>query len=87
MGNTTAENISTTIEGLIKSFISADQDIASDQDLSLSGLDSFSFVKLMVQIEMNYGIEIDDDSLLFEKLSTIERLVDLVQKHLSEATE
>ncbi|WDF52839.1 acyl carrier protein [Paenibacillus sp. KACC 21273] len=75
-----SKNIASNIQNWIKEQITYDGNISLDQDLSHIGLDSFSFVKLIVIIENHYSIEIDDDSLIMENISTIESLVRIIEE-------
>lgn len=46
--------------------------------------DSIMFVLLIVALEDEFNIEIDDENLLIENLSTFDRIVELVENLLKE---
>ena len=58
------------IEEIIKDTLETDQ-ITIDQNLQDAGMDSISFVKIIVALEMEYNIEFADEDLLITRLSTM----------------
>lgn len=53
-----------------------------DEDL-LDKLDSIEFVSLIVEIETEFLIEIDDNDYELEKMSTVNKIAELVEKYLN----
>lgn len=47
--------------------------------------DSINIIQLVVELESTFDIEIDDDNLLMERLSTYKSLVEIVHNSLNEA--
>lgn len=58
------------VEEIIKDTLEIDQ-ITSDQNLQDAGMDSISFVKIIVALEVEYNIEFADEDLLITRLSTM----------------
>ena len=48
--------------------------ILIEDDLSLLGMDSLSFVRVVVEIEKNFDIEFPDEFLLLTKMGTIDSM-------------
>lgn len=55
--------------------------LGPDEDLIEYNLNSILVVELVVELESGFGIEIDDDDLLTENVSTLRRIADLVRKY------
>ena len=55
------------------------QDIL-EEDLEVHGLDSFSFVKMLVVIEQTFNIEIPNELLTYEKWGTINKIIDSLSR-------
>ena len=55
-----------------------------DIDLKEIGMDSISFIRLIVILEDEFEIEIPDDYLLFENMSTINKIVNNIKLLISE---
>lgn len=53
-----------------------------EDDLSEYKLDSISFIKIIVEIEDAFEIEIPDEYLLFHEMNTIAKMADVVTKIL-----
>ncbi len=51
-----------------------------EDDLSEYKLDSVSFIKIIVEIEEAFEIEIPDEYLLFSEMNTIAKMVNVVTK-------
>lgn len=67
------------IQFLVKEEILTDFEIGQDildDDLEARGLDSFSFVKMLVAIEQIFNVEIPNEFLIYEKWGTINKIVD-----------
>ena len=50
-----------------------------DEDLSNLGMDSISFITLIVLFEEELKIEIPDEYLIFEKMNTINKIYNVIQ--------
>lgn len=62
--------------------LDADKVARGDGDL-LEVLDSIEFVTLIVEIETEFDIEIDDSDYELEKMSTVSKIAELVEKYLN----
>lgn len=58
------------------------KDILLDEDLREYGMDSLNAIELVVELEMELGMEFSEDDLLLDNLCTIEKLMDIIQKHI-----
>lgn len=56
--------------------------ISLTDDLTEHGLDSISAINMIVQLEEKFGIEIIEDDLLVENVSTIEKIINVINKYL-----
>lgn len=67
------------IQFLVREEILNDYEMEKDileEDLEAHGLDSFSFVKMLVAIERTFNVEIPNEFLIYEKWGTINKIVD-----------
>lgn len=55
--------------------------IQLDTDLYSVGMDSLLFIQLIVLLEAVYSIEIDDEDLLIERFSTINKIIHTLEKY------
>lgn len=55
-------------------------DIGADDNLMSMGMDSISFIKLIVAIEREFDIEVDDEYLLIDRLDTKSKLNELLER-------
>ena len=55
------------------------ESIGHDADLTEHGMDSMIFIQVVVDIEAQFDIEIPDEFLLGEKMSTLGKIADVVQ--------
>ncbi len=53
-------------------------EMVMNDGLDEAGVDSITFVMIVVELENEFGIEFDDEQLLMEGFSTIESVVDYV---------
>ncbi|OAB26467.1 hypothetical protein PMSD_25095 [Paenibacillus macquariensis subsp. defensor] len=72
-------DLSVKIEGMVNLILEVPQSNVVDNELVTNGLNSLNFIHLMVNIENKFGIEIPDEFLSMEKLSTINSIVDYIQ--------
>lgn len=54
--------------------------IGVDDDLLQLGLDSLNAIEIVVNLEMEFDIQVDDDDLLIDNLSSINLLMELINK-------
>jgi len=80
----------TDVENKIRSIIGDNIDlivpidsIGLEDDLSGLGVNSVSFIKMVVAIETEFGFEFDDDSLDFNNFKTIGDLSSYINKRLA----
>lgn len=66
------------ITSKVKEILGREQDISLEEDLATLGLDSMGSVGLIVDLEELFDIVIDDEELMFENFSTIQKIVDRV---------
>ncbi|SMF76889.1 acyl carrier protein [Paenibacillus uliginis N3/975] len=71
-------DIEIKIKKIIIEILELPHDISLDNDLVNIGLDSISFIRLMVSLENDFGIEVPDEFLTMKKFSTIDELALLV---------
>jgi len=57
--------------------------IRLEDDISRLGVNSISFVKMIVGIETEFGIEFDDEDFDFGKLKTLKELVCCIEKYIN----
>lgn len=55
--------------------------IELDTDLLELGLDSMTCVEVVVNLEEEFGITVDEEDLLVENMSSIQQLIELVEKY------
>lgn len=55
----------------------------ADEDLSLIGMDSITFIKIVVALEETFEIEIPDEKLLITEMGTINKMIDVVSTVLT----
>lgn len=55
--------------------------LQDDEYLEKIGLDSVQFISLIVQLEEIYGIEFEDEDLIFARINTIKKIQTIMQKY------
>jgi acyl carrier protein len=78
-------------EGKIKQILSGVTEIKQEcieglkpgDDLRDIGLNSLTSVELIVKLEEEFNITVEDDDLLLESVSTIEKIISLLDKYIS----
>lgn len=55
------------------------QEAGLHSDLSDCGINSMSFIKLIVALEAEFGFEFDDEKLEIEKVKTIQDIIDYIK--------
>lgn len=81
------ENIEVQIKDIIKKSINhniPNDEFNGNEDLALFGVTSKNFLKVIVAIETEFGLEFEDEYLDFAKLRNIKNLTDYVQSRMSE---
>ena len=76
-------DIQKKLREIIKEIISSPElvdNIGPYDELTSIGINSISFVKIMVAIEQEYGIEVDDDDLDINKFKNLDGLVNYISK-------
>ncbi len=72
------------LQDYIKNDIGYDGDISPETDLLKSQvMDSFSIVQMAIFVQDHFGIEFDAEDLVRENLSTLARVVELIQRKKS----
>ena len=66
----------------IQEILETTKDISPQDDLSALGLNSIKSVALIVELEEAFDITFDDEELLFENFSDINRIAERVQGKL-----
>ena len=51
------------------------------------GMDSITFIAIVVEVEAHFGIEVPDDMLLLEKFKCVDDIVSVVENELSKKLE
>ena len=64
--------------------IAVEQD---DEDLSLLGMDSLSFIKIIVAMEETFKIEVPAEKLLITEMGTLNKMIDVVSTALKITSE
>ncbi|MFC5407330.1 phosphopantetheine-binding protein [Cohnella soli] len=62
-----------------KEILQVEDDLADDEDLTIRGLTSYSFIQLVVNLEIAFDIVIDDEKLLMENFTTITKIYDVIR--------
>ncbi len=60
-------------------------DIKPEYSLQTLDINSVSFVKLVVEIEKEFGFEFQDDSIDMNKLSTVKNLIEFIEENCENA--
>lgn len=72
--NTTKENLYSEIREIIKDTLDTKKEIGIEEDLITVGLDSLNTVSLILELEDRFDIAFDDNELLTENFSSIEKI-------------
>ncbi len=60
------------------------ENISANDDLKEYGIDSLNAIELVVELEMTFKIEFSEDELLLDNLCSIQKLINIVESHISE---
>ena len=55
-----------------------------EEDLSALGMDSITFIRVIVALEEEFDIEIPDDKLLLTEMNTVSKMADVISAVLDE---
>lgn len=78
MSNSQVTSLEQSIAEKLSEVLNRDVKISNDTDLRNEGLDSLKTIELIVGLEVVFEIEIDDQDLLVENFSTINRIASLL---------
>ena len=56
------------------------EEFTGDEELNLYGLDSLKFIKLIIEIEEVFRIEIEDEMFIFENFNTVNKILQYLDK-------
>lgn len=60
-----------------------EEDVQLDSEIGTMHIDSLNYVKIIIELEDNYGIEIDDETLYVSNGIKIKNFVDFIYKSVS----
>lgn len=76
MKQITTEEVLTVLNGFLKdTSITPDQ---MDADLSMMGMDSITFIQIVVSLEEEFGCEIPDSKLLISEMNTVNKIIEVL---------
>lgn len=55
----------------------------TNEDLSRLGMDSITFIRIIVALEEEFGIEIPDEYLLMTEMNTISKMADVLSAEIN----
>ncbi len=73
--DTQVNGMASQIVSCVKEILQTEEPISRDTDLFLLGLDSITAVDLIVNLESMFGIAFEDDELIVENFSTVEKIM------------
>lgn len=73
------EDIYKMISELLEINVENVKDIDKDEDLTVYGMTSISFIQLIVMLEEKYNFDCKDEDLLIEKFNTFAKLFSLLE--------
>lgn len=76
------ENIDSLLRDIIGKWADISVDISADEDLTIYGINSISFIKIVVEIEKVFGFEFDEEELDYAKYNTLDKLIFYVKSKL-----
>ncbi|KNY24969.1 acyl carrier protein [Pseudobacteroides cellulosolvens] len=65
--------------------LASSEAIGPEEDISVLGITSVSYIKLLVLIEAEFGFEINNEDLSYENFNTIQKIVVYIEKRLKVA--
>lgn len=70
-------------EVIIANLKSKTDNISVDTELSSIGIDSLTFIKLVVALECEFDFEFDDEKLVIKEFQTIKSLINYTEKKVT----
>lgn len=70
------------IRNIIKKY-SNEKDFENTTSLQALGIESIEYVQMIIEAEDMFGIEIDDDALIFEEVTTVEAFIHVVENAIN----
>ena len=55
----------------------------SSDDLSQLGMDSITFIRIVVAVEETFGIEVPDEYLLMTEMNTVDKIINVITETLA----
>lgn len=81
--NTEKDDIGEEVINIIKDCVVEEQDITKETRIADLSLDSITFISIIVEIEERYNIEFDDEHMMMEIFTTINDLMEYVNKSMN----
>jgi acyl carrier protein len=72
--------IRTSVTRIVKSNVQSETEINDTDTLKDLGMDSFKCMKIILDLEQEFNIEIDDEDLLIENYENIISIINLVNR-------
>lgn len=77
------ENYIEVVIEKVNFILQSDKKIGLDDDLIFLGMNSISSIKLIVLLEETFNTTFDDEALLFENFSTINKIIGILEPKLN----
>ncbi len=76
------------LKRILKEKLGVDEnaDIRSEDSFHYWNLNSLSFIRLIVEVEKEFGLEIEEDSINMDKLGTLRSLAEYIQNNIAAGT-
>ncbi|MBU8772046.1 acyl carrier protein [Cytobacillus oceanisediminis] len=58
------------------------KELSHDSELLGLGIDSITFIRLVIDLEERFEFEVDDEDIILENFSTLEKVLELVNKYI-----
>lgn len=76
-------NITNSVIRIVKSQFNSSDELNTVYSLEKMGMDSLQCMRIVIQLETEFSIEIEGDDLLLENFRNIHTIAELVNKRLS----
>lgn len=70
---------------IMKEVLLRDEPLSNDEDLFDAGFDSMSLSRVLVFVEERFGVNIPDEEVVIDEVSTLDLLSEFVQRHREQA--
>jgi acyl carrier protein len=70
------------VKAIVKKILEINDEINISDDLTNIGLDSLKTVMMVIDLEVSFQIVIEDEELLFENFTNIEKILRLVESKI-----